>query len=62
MNKQVKAALASYLRTALSALAGALIAGQTDLKTLGCMFLGAFLAPLARALNPNDPAFGRGAE
>lgn len=52
---------ASYLRTAVSAVAGAYLAGQTDPKTLACMFLGAILGPLSRALNPKDTAFGKGA-
>ena len=59
MNTQnLKAIAASYLRTAASAVAGAYLAGQTDPKTLGCMFLAAVLGPLARALNPKDAAFG----
>lgn len=62
MNKQQLQAIgASYLRTAVSAVAGAYLAGQTDPKTLACMFLGAILGPLARALNPKDTAFGKGA-
>ena len=59
MNTQnLKAMAASYLRTAVAAVAGAYLAGQTDTKTLGCMFLAAILGPLARALNPKDTAFG----
>lgn len=59
MNKeQIQAVVASYLRTAVSAVAGAYLAGQTDTKTLGCMFLAAILGPLARALNPKDTSFG----
>jgi hypothetical protein len=56
--KQIKAIVSSYLRTAASAVLGAYLAGQTDPKTLGYMFLAAILGPLARALNPNDEAFG----
>ena len=56
--KQLQAIAASYLRTAVSAVVGAYLAGQTDPKTLGCMFLAAVLGPLARALNPKDSSFG----
>ena len=57
----LKAMGASYLRTAISAVVGAYMAGQTDPKTLGCMFIAAILGPLSRALNPKDGAFGIGA-
>jgi hypothetical protein len=60
--KQMKCALMSYLRTALSAILGAYIAGQTDPKLLASLALSALAAPLLRALNPNDPAFGRTAK
>lgn len=56
---QLKAALMSYLRTALSAILGAYIAGQTDPKLLASLALAAVAGPLSRALNPNDAAFGR---
>lgn len=49
----------SYLRTALSAILGAYIAGQTDPKLLASLALSAIAAPLLVALNPNDPTFGR---
>lgn len=49
----------SYLRTALSAILGAYIAGQTDPKLLGSLALSAVAGPLLRALNPKDAAFGR---
>lgn len=57
--KQMKCALMSYLRTALSAILGAYIAGQTDPKLLASLALSAIAAPLLVALNPNDPTFGR---
>ena len=63
MNQEaLKAIGASYLRTAISAVVGAYMAGQTDPKTLGCMFLASILGPLARALNPKDGAFGLGSK
>jgi hypothetical protein len=60
--EQLKAALMSYVRTALSAILGAYIAGQTDPKLLGSLALSAIAAPLLRALNPKDAAFGRTAK
>lgn len=61
MNKQLEAALSSYLRTAVSAAAGMYLAGHTDAKSLGMAALGAILGPLARAVNPKDGSFGIGA-
>lgn len=52
----------SYARTALSAILGAYMAGQTDPKLLGSLALSAIAAPLLRALNPKDAAFGRTAK
>jgi len=60
--EQLKAALMSYVRTALSAILGAYIAGQTDPKLLGTLALSAIAGPLLRALNPKDAAFGRTAK
>jgi len=60
--KQLKAACMSYARTALSAILGAYMAGQTDPKLLGSLALSAIAAPLLRALNPKDAAFGRTAK
>ena len=61
MNKQLQAVVASYIRTAVSAAAAMYMAGHTDAKSLGMAALGAVLGPLARAVNPKDAAFGRGA-
>ena len=58
MKTQIKAAASSYLRTALSAVLGAWIAGQTNPKLLITLALSSVAAPLLRAMNPNDPAFG----
>ena len=62
MNAKLQAAIMSYLRTALSAILGAYIAGQTDPKLLASLALSAVAGPLLRALNPNDAAFGRTAK
>lgn len=61
-NKQLQAIAASYLRTAVSAVAAMYMAGTTDPKALGCAFLASILGPAARALNPKDTSFGRGAK
>jgi len=59
MNAKLQAIVMSYLRTALSAILGAYIAGQTDPKLLSSLALSAVAGPLLRALNPKDAAFGR---
>lgn len=59
MNAKIQAAVMSYLRTALSAILGAYIAGQTDPKLLASLALSAVAGPLLRALNPKDASFGR---
>jgi hypothetical protein len=58
MKKQILAALATYGRTAASAVLGAYIAGQTNPKLLGSLALSSVAAPLFRALNPNDSSYG----
>ena len=60
-NTQLKALVASYARTAISAGAGMYLAGHTDAKSIGMAALGAIIGPLARALNPKDSSFGVGA-
>ena len=61
MNAQLKAAVASYLRTAVSATLALYLAGNTDVKALGTAALAAVAGPLLRALNPKDASFGLGA-
>ena len=58
MPKQMQAALASYLRAVAAAVLGAWVAGQTDPKLLLSLALSAIAAPLLRAVNPKDCAFG----
>lgn len=59
LKKKHKAMLASYGRSVLGAVAALYIAGITDPKELWAALVAA-LAPVAlRAINPNDPAFGR---
>ena len=58
MPKALQAALASYLRTAGAAVLGAYLAGQTDPKLLVSLAISSVAAPLLRAINPKDSAFG----
>lgn len=59
MNTQLKAALASYARSVLSAAVALYLAGVTDPVQL-LSALAAGLLPVAiRAINPKDKAFGK---
>lgn len=62
MNAKLKAALASYARSVLSAAVALYISGVTDpVKLLAALAAG--LIPVAiRYFNPKDPAFGKVAE
>ena len=60
MNAELKAAALSYLRAALSSAAALLISGITDPKILVNALLAGLLAPLLRAANPKDNAYGLG--
>ena len=51
--------LASYGRSIVGAVAALYVAGVTDPKDLWAALVGALIPVLARAVNPNDPAFGR---
>lgn len=57
--KELKAMLASYARSVVGAVAALYAAGVTDPKDLWAALLGALVPVASRALNPNDPAFGR---
>lgn len=57
--KELKAMLASYARSVVGAAAALYTAGVTDPKDLWAALVGAVLPVLFRAINPNDPAFGR---
>lgn len=58
MSKSLKAALASYGRAALVAAITALAMGKTDPRDLLTAAIIAVAAPLLRAINPKDAAFG----
>jgi hypothetical protein len=59
MNAQLKALVASYGRSVLSAAAALYLAGVTDPTDLVWSLLAAVLPVGLRYVNPNDPAFGR---
>jgi hypothetical protein len=58
-DKELKAMLASYGRSVVGAVAALYAAGVTDPKDLWAALVGALIPVATRALNPNDPAFGR---
>ena len=59
LKEEHKKMLASYGRSVLAGVATLYVAGVTDPKDLWAALVAA-IAPVAlRALNPNDPAFGR---
>ena len=57
--KELKAMLASYARSVVGAAAALYTAGITDPKDLWAALVGALIPVAARAVNPNDAAFGR---
>jgi len=59
LSKKNKAMLASYARSIVGATAALYMAGVTDPKDLWAALLGALIPVAARAVNPNDVAFGR---
>lgn len=62
MNPKMKSALESYGRSFLVAAVTAYTLGATDIKDIATAGLIAVIAPAIRAINPNDPAFGRVAD
>ena len=59
LKKKQKAMLASYGRSIVGAVASLYVAGVTDPKDLWAALVGALIPVIARAVNPNDVAFGR---
>jgi hypothetical protein len=62
MNPKVKSAIESYARSFLVAAITAYTLGATDIKDIATAGLIAVIAPAIRAINPNDPAFGKVAD
>jgi len=61
LTPQQKAALASYLRSVIAAVAAVVAAGATDPEDILKAALAAIIPPILRWANPKDGAFGRGA-
>jgi len=57
-----KAAVASYMRSVIGALAAVLATGNYTPEDLLKAAVAALLPPVLRWLNPKDAAFGRGAD
>lgn len=60
LTRQQKAAVASYLRSVIGAVAAVLATGNSEPEDLLKAALAAILPPLIRWANPRDKAFGRG--
>jgi len=61
LTPQQKAALASYLRSVIGAVAAVVATGATDPEDILKAALAAVIPPILRWANPKDGAFGRGA-
>lgn len=61
ISKKTKALLASWGRSFLAAALAVYLTGVTDPTNIVKAGLAAVLPVIIRWLNPNDPAFGRGA-
>jgi hypothetical protein len=59
LDKKTKAMLASYARSVIGAATALYVSGVTDPKDLWAALVGALIPVAARAVNPNDSAFGR---
>jgi hypothetical protein len=57
-NTQIKALLASYVRSVLGAAIALYLSGVTDLGKLSLSLVAALVPVATRALNPKDKAFG----
>jgi hypothetical protein len=63
MNTEKLVAIAgTYLRAAFAAVLAMYIAGVTDPKALGSAFLASLAAPILKALDPKESAYGKGSE
>jgi hypothetical protein len=63
MNTEKLVAIAgTYLRAAFASVLAMYIAGVTDPKALGSAFLASLAAPILKALDPKEAAYGKGSE
>ena len=60
MNPKLKAAGLSYVRAALASVAALYMSGITDPKILMNALIAGFIAPLLRAIDPNDQSITLG--
>lgn len=54
-----KQAFLSYVRSATATVLTVVLAGETSAKGIWSAIVAAFVPPVVRWLNPNDPSFGR---
>ena len=59
LNKKQQAALQSYARSVLAAVAAVIAAGNWNAEDIAKAAVVALLPPVLRWANPNDKAFGR---
>lgn len=57
-SKKLVSIAVTYLALAIPAVLAVIIAGHTDATSIITVAVAAILAPIARGLNPKDPAFG----
>jgi hypothetical protein len=63
MNTEKLVAIAgTYLRAAFASVLAMYIAGITDPKALGSAFLASLAAPVLKALDSKETAYGKGSE
>jgi hypothetical protein len=63
MNTEKLVAIAgTYLRAAFASVLAMYLAGITDPKALGSAFLASLAAPVLKALDSKETAFGKGSE
>ena len=63
MNTEKLVAIAgTYLRAAFASVLAMYIAGITDPKALGSAVLASLAAPILKALDPKETAYGKGSE
>jgi hypothetical protein len=63
MNTEKLVAIAgTYLRAAFASVLAMYIAGVTEPKALGSAFLASLAAPILKALDSKETAFGKGSE
>ena len=63
MNTEKLVAIAgTYLRAAFASVLAMYLAGIADPKALGSAFLASLAAPVLKALDPKETAYGKGSE